>query len=119
MTIKLLIMSKITDKNTDITLENPEIIRSAAISKALGHPARIAILKILAQQKTCFCGDITGIIPLAQSTVSQHLKVLKTAGLIIGTVEGVNTCYCLNPDGVKELHNLLSELSTELVINCC
>src|SRR5690625_5578515 len=81
MTIKLLIMTKITDKNTDITLEDPEIIRSAAISKALGHPARIAILKILAQQKTCFCGDITGIIPLAQSTVSQHLKVLRNRGL--------------------------------------
>src|SRR5690625_6661695 len=101
MTIKLLIMSKITDKNTDITLEDPEIIRSAAISKALGHPARIAILKILAQQKTCFCGDITGIIPLAQSTVSQNLKVLKTDGLIIVNVEGLYTLYCMYPVGVK------------------
>jgi ArsR family transcriptional regulator len=102
-----------------IKLDDPAIERSAAIAKALGHPARIAILKILAQRNTCFCGDITEIIPLAQSTVSQHLKALKTAGLIKGEVEGVRTCYCLNPDGVKELKSLLSELSDELVRTCC
>jgi len=102
-----------------IKLDDPEIERSAAIAKALGHPARIAILKILAQKNTCFCGDITEIIPLAQSTVSQHLKALKTAGLIKGEVEGVRTCYCLNPDGIEELKNLLSELSDELIQTCC
>ena len=101
-----------------VNIEDESIRRSAAISKALGHPARIAILKILAQRETCFCGDITEIIPLAQSTVSQHLKALKKAGLITGTVEGVKTCYCLNPEGVKELDELLSELSNEL-ITCC
>jgi DNA-binding transcriptional ArsR family regulator len=102
-----------------IKLDDPAIERSAAIAKALGHPARIAILKILAQKNTCFCGDITEIIPLAQSTVSQHLKALKTAGLIKGEVEGVRTCYCLNPDGVQELKSLLSELSDELIQTCC
>jgi len=102
-----------------IKLDDPEIERSAAIAKALGHPARIAILKILAQKNTCFCGDITEIIPLAQSTVSQHLKALKTAGLIKGEVEGVRTCYCLNPEGVKELKSILTELSDELVETCC
>jgi len=102
-----------------IKLDDPAIKRSAAIAKALGHPARIAILKILAQRNTCFCGDITEIIPLAQSTVSQHLKALKNAGLIKGEVEGVRTCYCLNPDGVRELKSLLSELSDELVQTCC
>ena len=102
-----------------IKLDDPAIERSAAIAKALGHPARIAILKILAQRNTCFCGDITEILPLAQSTVSQHLKALKTAGLIKGEVEGVRTCYCLNPDGVKELEGLLSELSDELIQTCC
>ncbi|MFO7798365.1 ArsR/SmtB family transcription factor [Rhodohalobacter sp.] len=102
-----------------IKLGNPAIERSAAIAKALGHPARIAILKILAQRNTCFCGDITEILPLAQSTVSQHLKALKKAGLIKGEVEGVRTCYCLNPDGVKELKSLLSELSDELTQTCC
>lgn len=105
-------------KTHSVNIEDESIKRSAAIAKALGHPARIAILKILAQRETCFCGDITEIIPLAQSTVSQHLKALKNAGLITGTVEGVKTCYCLNADGVKELNDLLRELSNEL-ITCC
>lgn len=102
-----------------IQLDDRSIKRSAEIAKALGHPARIAILKLLAQRTTCFCGDITDVLPLAQSTVSQHLKALKSAGLISGEVEGVRTCYCLNPDGVKELESTLSELSTELIKTCC
>ncbi len=102
-----------------IDLKDSSIIRSATIAKALGHPARIAILKILAKRNTCFCGDITEVLPLAQSTVSQHLKALKSAGLIKGEVEGVRTCYCLNPDGIKELKSLLSELSDELIKTCC
>lgn len=102
-----------------IQLDDPEIKRSAVIAKALGHPARIAILKLLARQTNCFCGDITDILPLAQSTVSQHLKALKSAGLITGNVEGVRTCYCLNPDGIKELESTLSELSNELIQTCC
>lgn len=106
-------------KLTSLDINDPGVKRSAAFAKALGHPARIAILKILANQSTCFCGDITEILPLAQSTVSQHLKALKSAGLITGEVEGVRTCYCLNPDGIKELHSLLSELSNELVQTCC
>lgn len=103
----------------DLDIHHPGIIRSATIAKALGHPARIAILKILSQRETCFCGDITEMLPLAQSTVSQHLKALKSAGLITGEVEGVRTCYCLNPEGIKELNELLSELSSELVKTCC
>jgi len=106
-------------KANPIKLDDSAIKRSATIAKALGHPARIAILKILAQRNTCFCGDITEIIPLAQSTVSQHLKALKNAGLIKGEVEGVRTCYCLNADGVRELKSLLTELSDELVETCC
>jgi ArsR family transcriptional regulator len=102
-----------------IEIKGPSIERSAVIAKALGHPARIAILKILADRSTCFCGDITEILPLAQSTVSQHLKALKSAGLIKGEVEGVRTCYCLNPDGIRELQILLSELSDELIKTCC
>ncbi|MCC5905690.1 MAG: winged helix-turn-helix transcriptional regulator [Balneolaceae bacterium] len=104
---------------TSVSINDSSIRRSAEIAKALGHPARIAILKILAERTTCFCGDITEILPLAQSTVSQHLKALKSAGLITGEVEGVRTCYCLNPDGIKELQSLLSELSNELVQTCC
>lgn len=106
-------------KTKEFSISEKDILRSAEIAKALGHPARIAILKILAERTTCFCGDITEILPLAQSTVSQHLKALKKAGLIKGEVEGVKTCYCLNPDGILELQSVLSELSTELIQTCC
>lgn len=104
---------------SQVEIDDPSTVRVATITRALGHPARIAILKILAARNTCFCGDITDILPLAQSTVSQHLKALKSAGLIKGDVEGVRTCYCLNPDGIKELNSLLSELSGELIKTCC
>lgn len=100
-------------------LEAASTQRSAAIAKALGHPARIAILRLLAERNTCFCGDITDILPLAQSTVSQHLKALKSAGLIQGTIEGTRTSYCLNADGIKELKELLSGLSDDLASTCC
>lgn len=102
-----------------INIKDPSNVRAAAIAKALGHPARIAILKLLAQRNTCFCGDITDVLPLAQSTVSQHLKALKSAGLIKGEVEGVRTCYCLNPEGIKELNSMISEFSAELIKTCC
>lgn len=68
----------------------------AEFAKALAHPARIAILKTLAQHNECICGEIVEILPLAQSTVSQHLKELKNAGLINGTVDGPRSCYCIN-----------------------
>ena len=68
----------------------------AMICKALGHPVRVMIVQYLKQIDRCLCGEIVDILPLAQSTVSQHLKCLKEAGLIIGAVEGVCTCYCLN-----------------------
>ena len=70
--------------------------RLAKYAKALAHPARIAILKLLAQKQTCICGDIVEELPLSQSTVSQHLKELKEAGLIQGDIEGARVCYCIN-----------------------
>lgn len=110
-------------KSSTVDPSDKAIARSAAIAKALGHPVRIIILKILAERDTCFCGDITQVIPLAQSTVSQHLKALKKAGLITGEVEGVRTCYCLNPDGIQDLNRLLNDLAEELlkptIKNCC
>jgi DNA-binding transcriptional ArsR family regulator len=68
----------------------------AEFAKAISHPARIAILKVLAKRNQCVCGEIVEVLPLAQSTVSQHLKELKNAGLIKGTVEGTTSCYCIN-----------------------
>lgn len=71
-------------------------IALADLAKAIAHPARIAILKILAQQKNCICGEIVDGLPLAQATVSQHLKELKAIGLIKGTIEGKTSCYCID-----------------------
>lgn len=97
--------------------------RSAELMKALGHPARIAIIELLAERDTCICGDITEELPLAQSTVSQHLKALKKAGIIKGEVDGVRTCYCLNPDGIVELNELMTPLIKNLTTateeKCC
>lgn len=83
-------------------------------AKALAHPARIAILKVLAKRCTCLCGDITEEVPLAQSTVSQHLKVLKQAGLIQGDIEGTRTCYCLSDEGVKLFREHITQFAEEL-----
>jgi ArsR family transcriptional regulator len=73
--------------------------------KALSHPARLAIVEILAERDECVCGDIVDDLPLAQSTVSQHLKALKDAGLVQGTIDGRRTCYCLDPDAVNALQD--------------
>ena len=72
------------------------LIEFAEFAKVMSHPARIAILKTLAEKHTCICGEIVEVLPLAQSTVSQHLKELKNMGLIKGEIEGVKSCYCLD-----------------------
>ncbi|MEZ4987739.1 MAG: metalloregulator ArsR/SmtB family transcription factor [Saprospiraceae bacterium] len=75
----------------------PERVQAIAkIAKALGHPARIAIIEVLLQRQQCICGEIVEVMPLSQATVSQHLKALKEAGIISGEIEGVKSCYCLN-----------------------
>ena len=79
-----------------------EEIKLSQIAKALSHPARIKILKILMGNNVCMCGDIVELMPLAQATVSQHLKELKNVGLISGEVEGPKICYCLNSNTIKE-----------------
>jgi ArsR family transcriptional regulator len=75
--------------------------RFAQLAQALGHPARIAIIRLLQERQTCICGEIVEVLPLAQSTVSQHLKVLKDAGWIQGEVDGPRVCYCLDPDTLR------------------
>ena len=82
----------------------------AALAKAIGHPARIQILRLLASREACVCGDIVGELPLAQSTVSQHLKVLKEAGLIRGEVDGPRVCYCIEPRALRRLRVLVAGL---------
>ncbi|MFN4854536.1 MAG: ArsR/SmtB family transcription factor [Bacteroidota bacterium] len=76
----------------------PTDVRLAKIAKALSHPSRIAIIKLLLKKNTCVCGDIVLAIPLSQSTVSQHLKALKAAGLVKGKISGSNTCYCVHAE---------------------
>lgn len=83
--------------------------RIAAVAKALSHPARIAILKLLMKRNACVCGDIVEELPLSQSTVSQHLKELKEAGLIQGEIEGTKVCYCINPDNMDAASLLMVE----------
>jgi DNA-binding transcriptional ArsR family regulator len=82
--------------------------------KALGHPARLEILRVLAARGTCVCGEVVKVMPLSQATVSQHLKVLKEAGLIRGRIDGKNSCYCLDPGGLGELRAALDALLDEL-----
>src|SRR5437762_3966473 len=86
----------------------------AEFAKALAHPARIAILKVLAQHNECICGEIVDVLPLAQSTVSQHLKELKKAGLITGTVDGPRSCYCINWKAFEKFMNEFSFLFNKL-----
>jgi len=95
----------------------------AAFAKALAHQARISILKVLAQRNECICGEIVDILPLAQSTVSQHLKELKQAGLINGTVDGPRSCYCINWKAFEkfmgEFSFLFNKLKGQNAKACC
>lgn len=86
----------------------------AAYHAALAHPARIAILKALASREECVCGELVGLLPLAQATVSQHLKVLKEAGLIKGTIDGPRTCYCIDPGAASRMTALFAEFGGSL-----
>jgi len=79
----------------------------ADLSKALGHRARVKIIRLLLRRDACICGDIVGELGLAQSTVSQHLKVLKAAGLIRGEVDGPRVCYCIEPRTLRRLRALV------------
>ena len=85
-------------------------IRVSEIAKALSHPARMAIIKFLSNQKSCFCNDIVEHLPLSQSTVSQHLKELKNAGLIKGEIDGPRVCYCIDKENWKKAKFIFEEL---------
>ncbi|MEM0996395.1 MAG: metalloregulator ArsR/SmtB family transcription factor [Bacteroidota bacterium] len=88
---------------------SPQTLRLAELAKALGHPARIEIIKYLAGMNSCVCGDIVDALPLSQSTVSQHLKVLKQAGLIQGNIEGPRVCYCIDQTNLEVAREVLQE----------
>ncbi|MEY4135433.1 MAG: hypothetical protein RL386_1783 [Bacteroidota bacterium] len=94
----------------------------ATLVKALGHPARVAIIDYLLQVDTCICGDIVNELPLAQPTVSQHLQVLKNAGLIKGNVEGTAICYCIDETAIAGVRDYFQDIADRLScrnMDCC
>lgn len=91
--------------------------RLADLARALGHPARIAILEHLAKSDACMCGDIVEELPLSQSTVSQHLRELKEAGLIKGNIEGTRVCYCINNTALDKALKMINNFFTTK--RCC
>lgn len=96
--------------------------KTAAYAKALAHPARVAIIKLLIQKQSCVCGDIVDELPLSQSTVSQHLKELKEAGLIKGNIDGVKVCYCIDEKEWRNARKCMNELFDLRVVaqpDCC
>jgi len=82
----------------------------AKLAWAIAHPARVQIVRLLIGREACVCGEIVDCLPLAQSTVSQHLKILKESGLIQGEVNGPKVCYCINTEKLEELKTFMSEL---------
>lgn len=95
----------------------------AAIAKVIGHPARIAILEHLLKVNSCICGDLVDEIGLAQPTISQHLKELKSTGFIKGSIEGTSVCYCIDQDHWNHFRNLFqlffADLNTSCGTDCC
>ena len=87
--------------------------RLVTLLRALGHPARLRIVRILADRQTCVCGEIVDELPLSQATVSQHLSVLKNAGIIVGDIDGPAVCYCLAPGALAALHETVALLSAD------
>jgi DNA-binding transcriptional ArsR family regulator len=104
-------------KTESFTTQQNEL---AILAKAIGHPARIAIIEYLLKTDSCICGDIVNELPLAQPTVSQHLKELKNAGLIKGSIEGTAICYCINQQGFNKLKGFFENINSYLNKNeCC
>lgn len=91
----------------------------ASLFKAIAHPARVAIIEYLLKIDTCICSDIVNELPLAQPTVSQHLKELKNAGIIKGTIEGTAICYCINETTLKKIEGYFSGINIQLKNKCC
>lgn len=93
----------------------------ATLAKALGHPARIAILEHLLKVNSCICGDIVDSLPLSQPTISQHLKELKAAGIIQGSIEGNSICYCIHEKALEKLQTYFGSMLSKLAKNksCC
>ena len=103
-------------KSESFSVEHNEM---ATLFKALSHPARVAIVDYLLSVDTCICGDIVNELPLAQPTISQHLKELKNANIIKGSIEGTAICYCINPETIQKIEQHFSSITYKLNKKCC
>ena len=103
-------------KSDSFSAEHNEM---AILFKALSNPARVAIVDYLLSVDSCICGDIVNELPLAQSTISQHLKELKNANIIKGSIEGTAICYCINQETIQKIENHFSLISHKLKSKCC
>lgn len=103
-------------KTASFSVEQNEL---ATLFKALSHPARIAIVDYLLKVDSCICGDIVNELPLAQPTISQHLKELKNANIIQGTIEGTAICYCINPNTMEKIESHFGMIRQKLKNKCC
>lgn len=100
----------VPSNGSSATMQQLKVERLAALAWGLAHPLRIKILQLLAKRETCVCGEIVDEMPVAQSTVSQHLKILKEAGLVQGEIDGPRVCYCINAVSLAELKELIGKL---------
>nr|WP_298922867.1 metalloregulator ArsR/SmtB family transcription factor [uncultured Allomuricauda sp.] len=91
----------------------------AQVAKVLAHPARISILEYISRQENCICNDLVDVIGLSQPTISQHLNEIKKIGLLKGTFEGKNLCYCINEERWEELQNSFNTFFANINYNCC
>lgn len=107
-----------TAKKTNFTKEQNQI---ALFAKAFGHPARVKILDYLFEIESCICGDIVDEVGLAQSTISQHLKELKTIGLVKGSIEGASVCYCIDTENWAKMKKVLKKFINQdnFTSSCC
>ncbi|UGS22101.1 ArsR/SmtB family transcription factor [Flavobacterium cyclinae] len=103
-------------KSESFSIEHNEM---ANMFKALSHPARVAIVEYLLSVDSCICGDIVEVLPLAQPTVSQHLKELKNANIIKGNIDGTAICYCINPDTIEIIEKYFGSINKQLKNKCC
>lgn len=99
------------NKNKPAPASGTDDTRLAAMCRALAHPARVRILRLLIERNACVCGEIVEVMPLAQSTVSEHLRILKEAGLIVGEVDGPRVCYCVDKKSIGVLGELFAQLA--------
>lgn len=103
-------------KSESFSVEHNEM---AILFKALSHPARVAIVDYLLSVDSCICGDIVNELPLAQPTISQHLKELKNANIIKGSIEGTAICYCINPEKIHKIEQHFNSITHKLKNKCC